>query len=678
MATFTSTPIASSVPNVLFDPMAVDAAISKLQTNRLYQEDLRSQIDERDAQRRFRETPGDYGGPAGAQPAAANGAAAPATAYGAGGPGASVPVPPEYLPLYQAASAKYGIPVDILIAQHRQESGFNPNATGTAGEIGLGQIKPSTARDPGYGVPGVQNPDTLRDPATNIDFSAAYLKGRAGANVNWSDPKQAAAALAAYNGGGDPNYVANVTRYLPAQGGTQQAASAPGAAPQQPGGVAARTGGTDVAGPGGAPPSGRPDAPPAELAAIANGARTLLAMPEAGAAAAYPTMVKQLQSQGYARNAPPTYPGHAAIEHLATADTPTPAVAPGAQAPTGASSSAVPPPTPPAPVNERGLTNDDRRVLDNYRKGGGTRSGEATLETSLRQHNLALQATYRNEQQQAQTHADTLRQQGVANARADEGLALQRAAEKRAQAEADAKEAARKKASAEPEFHGDAEKNQTQHILRYGDPKSPEYLQAWGAVRADRTHISNTGLVQQPTMSEFRPPIDSAGNPVTNAGESRIQPGPSAAGIEAARVATVEHDKINSAIDNFVSIFKEQGGGSFNAWIDNPRSEQAQKINGAFGRMLTAVRSPSYFNTGVLQPAELAMMKQQLVSPESWRGLFATPEGMIARLGEIKKQITVVKNVSRRMAGMSEEEDKSDETPAAAPANRPPLASFQR
>ena len=67
----------------------------------------------------------------------------PPGAYGQGGPN-DVPVPKELLPLYQEASARTGIPVDVLIAQGRQESSFNPNAVGKAGEIGLGQIKPST------------------------------------------------------------------------------------------------------------------------------------------------------------------------------------------------------------------------------------------------------------------------------------------------------------------------------------------------------------------------------------------------------------------------------------------------------------------------------------------------------------------------------------------------------
>lgn len=149
-------------------------------------------------------------------------AAAPAAGI-AGAPGATeatdVPapssvkgVPQDLLPIYQAASKRTGIPVDVLIAQGKQESNFDPNAVGSAGEIGIHQIKPSTAAQPGFGLKGI-DPATLKDPAVNINFAADYLKARAG-NPNFNDPAAVNAALASYNGGGDPNYVANVRRHM--------------------------------------------------------------------------------------------------------------------------------------------------------------------------------------------------------------------------------------------------------------------------------------------------------------------------------------------------------------------------------------------------------------------------------------------------------------------------------
>ena len=124
-------------------------------------------------------------------------------------------VPDALLPIYQAASKRTHIPIDVLIAHGKQESNFNADAVGSAGEIGIHQIKPSTAVSPGYGMKGI-DPATLKDPAVNINFAADYLAARAG-HPNFNDPAAVDAALKAYNGGGDPNYVANVRRYM---GGT--------------------------------------------------------------------------------------------------------------------------------------------------------------------------------------------------------------------------------------------------------------------------------------------------------------------------------------------------------------------------------------------------------------------------------------------------------------------------
>ncbi len=113
-----------------------------------------------------------------------------------------------------AASRETGIPENLLRAKIMQESAFNPNARGAAGEIGLTQIMPKTARDPGWGVKPI-DPEALRDPEQNIMFGARYLaaRGKAAGVTDWNDPKQAAAGLTAYNGGGDPNYASNVMRY---------------------------------------------------------------------------------------------------------------------------------------------------------------------------------------------------------------------------------------------------------------------------------------------------------------------------------------------------------------------------------------------------------------------------------------------------------------------------------
>ena len=70
----------------------------------------------------------------------------------------------------QYASAN-GVPVELATAVVQIESNFNPKKRGSAGEIGLMQVKPATARLMGYSgsVKG------LYDPETNIRIGMKYL-----------------------------------------------------------------------------------------------------------------------------------------------------------------------------------------------------------------------------------------------------------------------------------------------------------------------------------------------------------------------------------------------------------------------------------------------------------------------------------------------------------------------
>ncbi|MFP5078165.1 lytic transglycosylase domain-containing protein [Rhizobium sp. YIM 134829] len=81
------------------------------------------------------------------------------------------PLSTPYAPLIETYAEAYGVPVDLAQAVIRVESNYNPKARGSAGEIGLMQIKPATARMMGYdgGRAG------LFDPETNIKFGMKYL-----------------------------------------------------------------------------------------------------------------------------------------------------------------------------------------------------------------------------------------------------------------------------------------------------------------------------------------------------------------------------------------------------------------------------------------------------------------------------------------------------------------------
>jgi len=88
----------------------------------------------------------------------------------------------EYARLIRKAASKHGVPVKIAKAVVEVESNFNPRARGRAGEVGLMQIKPATARGIGYrGSTGA-----LYDPETNLEWGMKYLAGarkRAGGDL---------------------------------------------------------------------------------------------------------------------------------------------------------------------------------------------------------------------------------------------------------------------------------------------------------------------------------------------------------------------------------------------------------------------------------------------------------------------------------------------------------------
>jgi len=86
---------------------------------------------------------------------------------------------------YHALIAKYaahnGVPLKLAHAVVRVESNYRATARGQAGEIGLMQIKPATARGLGY----TGSAKGLYDPETNIKYGMMYL-GKAHSLANGS------------------------------------------------------------------------------------------------------------------------------------------------------------------------------------------------------------------------------------------------------------------------------------------------------------------------------------------------------------------------------------------------------------------------------------------------------------------------------------------------------------
>jgi soluble lytic murein transglycosylase-like protein len=91
---------------------------------------------------------------------------------------------------FEAAAARHGLSVDLLMSVARAESGCDADAVSPAGAVGVMQLLPETARELGVDP---------RDPRQNIDGGAAYLRqqiDRFGGRLDL--------ALAAYNAGPAP------------------------------------------------------------------------------------------------------------------------------------------------------------------------------------------------------------------------------------------------------------------------------------------------------------------------------------------------------------------------------------------------------------------------------------------------------------------------------------------
>lgn len=105
----------------------------------------------------------------------------------------------------RAIAERYGVDPILFEKMIEQESNFKVNAyNANTDAVGLGQIVPLTALDPGFGVKPIEN---RKDPIENLRFSAQYLKAMLDKFGTYP------LALAAYNAG--PGKVMNAGNQVP-------------------------------------------------------------------------------------------------------------------------------------------------------------------------------------------------------------------------------------------------------------------------------------------------------------------------------------------------------------------------------------------------------------------------------------------------------------------------------
>jgi len=73
--------------------------------------------------------------------------------------------------LVRQEAQQRGLPPELAVAVAQVESAYNPNAVGTVGEVGLMQVRPTTAAMLGHSGTVAE----LHEPRTNIQYGVRYL-----------------------------------------------------------------------------------------------------------------------------------------------------------------------------------------------------------------------------------------------------------------------------------------------------------------------------------------------------------------------------------------------------------------------------------------------------------------------------------------------------------------------
>lgn len=242
---------------------------------------------------------------------------------------------------------------------------------------------------------------------------------------------------------------------------------------------------------------------------------------------------------------------------------------------------------------------------------------------------------------QASQRAEMARRAAADDTRADISLGLQQRNHAESM-EMRRQEAARAAAAAQRQAERDAQQQATTDVIP--DPNNPGAVTFRPGGRLDPEVIRREAAARE---------------------EAKARPNNTRA-LEKVREAETEAARVTGAIDRFGEVFRQQGGGSVSAYVNNPRDPAAQQLNTAFENLKMVMRSEALMNTGVLQPGEMRMLQDTLLAPTSVRGLMASPQAMQAKLDEIKAFVNRGVEAQRASVG------------AAAPAQAAPAQAPQR
>ena len=306
-------------------------------------------------------------------------------------------------------------------------------------------------------------------------------------------------------------------------------------------------------------------------------------------------------------------------------------------------------PAQPAPAPAVGFSPDQRRQLVALANSGAPQSQV-----------IALQNQFRDENTAAANTAYTRQRQAEADARAQEELGFKRAGEIRAQSEEirrqdEAKRQALFQGATPgmmwnadhtllvpiPGYTGATDKERMKYNLDHGDPNSADYAADYAAMK---WQTSQAGNVIENDMSMYRPPAMPIQRPT-------YLPQPSPQALEDVRKVVVDSQLNVGNIDHYIDVLKRTDGATINTFFNNPRDPRAQSLLGAFTALKMTMRGPSAMNTGVLQPHEQVMLKDDLVSPDTVRALGATVPAIEARLHEIKLSLLRKADLENRSVG---------------------------